>query len=158
MFSAGRRSKPSSQRRNTGLLSSSEDEALRRNPLKFRAVVVLLATPHGSKEALIATLRKKLASKGITASRSSIYDWRKRVLRRGFAGLLRKLRRDRGSLRAPEALPLIVDAAARVRRFGDIAREFRKLQPSMSRETWRRRIRNLQQRMAVIEMPSREAD
>jgi hypothetical protein len=140
-------------------MSPSEDEALRKNLLKFRSVMVLLAAPHGSRKALVATLRKKLAGKGIKACKSSIYAWRLRVLRWGFAGLVRQARRDRGCMRKAGVLPLIVDAAARVRRTGDLAREFRKLPPSLtSYETFRRWVRSLQQRMAVIEMPSRKAD
>lgn len=147
-----------SKRRNTGLVPPSGDETLQRNLLKFRAVLVLLESPYGSRAAAIASLKEKLRGKGIGASGSSIYNWRQRVLLLGFAGLHRQLRSDKGRLRTADALPLIVDAAARVKRYGDLAREFRKLEPRMSRESFRRWIRHLQQRMAVIRTPLKEAD
>ena len=120
--------------------------------LKFRAVVVLLTTPHGHRKAVVATLREELAARGFKVSVGSIYNWRHRVLCRGVAGLVRQLRGDKGRLRRRAALPLIADAATRVRRSGDIAREFRRLRPGVSRETFRRWVRTLQQHMDVIEI------
>jgi hypothetical protein len=128
------------------------DDALRRNLLKFRAVIVLITTPYGEREAVVAALRAELAVAGIGASVGSIYNWRQRVLYRGVAGLARGVRGDKGNLRQRAALPLIVEAATRVRRFGDLAREFRKLQPGISYETWRRWIRTLQRHVGVTEI------
>jgi hypothetical protein len=158
---AGHHAKNDLRRRAASLSGNfSDDQVLRQDLLKLRAVVFLLSVPHGAKSAAIAGVMSALAEKGVPASRGSLYRWRSLYLRSGFAGIIRKDRRDKGRPRKSmaEVLPCIVDAATRVHRTGDIAREFRKIRPKASYEAFRRWVRTFQKQIGVLEIPPRRTE
>jgi len=128
------------------------------NLLKLRSVLILLAAQHGSKTETARTLTTELTAKGLKASVRSIFRWRGRYLRSGFAGIARRRRSDRGRPQGfgGETLALIVDASTRVRRHGDLSREFRNFQGLMSLETFRTWVRRIQRQLRIVEMPRRE--
>jgi hypothetical protein len=116
-----------------------DPERLSSDLLRFRAVLLLLAAPRGSKVATARSLVIDLESKHLRASIRSLYHWRSRYLLSGVAGLDRQRRTDAGrpSPRTEPWLLRIAEAAARVRRHGDLSREFRRLNPPFSYETFR---------------------
>jgi hypothetical protein len=156
----GRLAPTSPHHRNAELAGRSAQKAtLGDNLLKLRAVLILLATQRGSKLEMAHTLTEKLRAKSLKASVRSLYFWRKNYLRSGFAGIARRRRSDRGRPGfGAETLARIVDASTRVRRHGDLTREFRDggFQKSMSAETFRAWVRRIQRQLRVIEMPERE--
>ncbi|MBZ5584245.1 MAG: hypothetical protein LAQ30_18930 [Acidobacteriia bacterium] len=137
---------------------SAEDEKLQRNLLKLRAVLILLAARHGSKLATVRTLVSELRAKELRASNRSLYFWRLRYLRAGFAGIARRRRNDRGCPHTfgEATLHRIVEAAIRVKRNGDVAREYRRLRLGISYEVFRLWVRKIQRQLRVIEMPAGE--
>lgn len=118
---------------------SREARTFSDNLLKLRAVLILLAARRGAKTSTVTSLSRELKSYGAKASFRSLYHWRERYLRFGFAGIARRQRSDRNQPRglSADALARIVDAATRIRRHGDVAREFRKADMGVSYETFR---------------------
>jgi hypothetical protein len=137
---------------------SAEEMRLQRNLLKLRGVLILLSARHGSKVATARVLADELNAKRVKASPRSIYAWRNRYLRSGFAGIERRLRNDRDYPRGfgQETLTRIVEAATRVQRHGDMAREFRRYGFGISYETFRVWVRRIQRQLRVVEIPERE--
>ena len=136
---------------------SPEAQALNDNLLKLRAVLILLAARHGSKMATARATATELRAKRLKASMRSIYRWQSRYLRFGFAGIVRQRRSD---MDCPhrfgwEILTGIVEAATRVRRYGDLVREFRKLRPGISYRSFCVWVRKTQRQLRVVEMPMR---
>lgn len=64
--------------------------------LKHRAVLVLIATPHGYKGAIARALSSELRGRGLKASPGSLYSWRRRYLAFQMDGLKRRRRCDAG--------------------------------------------------------------
>jgi hypothetical protein len=113
--------------------------------LRLRAVLIFLAAPRGAKRQTAAALSRDLGRFGLKAGVRSIYRWRNRYLCDGFAGLARRRRSDYGCLHFDEeTLVSIIDYAARVRRSGDLRREYGRLRPPISYETFRTWVRRLQ--------------
>jgi hypothetical protein len=137
---------------------SREEQALSDNLLKLRAVLVFLAARHGSKLTTARALVSELQAQGLKASHRSLYFWRLRYLRSGFAGIARRRRNDRGCPHAfgETTLARIVDAAMRVKRYGDVAREHRSLRLGIGYEGFRLWVRKIQRQLRVIEMPAGE--
>jgi hypothetical protein len=135
-----------------------KQERLEDNLLKLRAVLILIAASSGSKLTTACTLVGELKRKRLKSSIRSLYRWRRRYLAFGFAGIPRQKRNDAGCARriGPDLFNRIVDAAARVKRYGDMAREFRKLRPGISRESFRTWIWKIRRQLKVVEMPRRE--
>jgi hypothetical protein len=153
------RSITSSRSRNARLPGiSAGDQALEDDLLKLRAVLILLAAAHGSKVAMARAMAAELRARRLKASPRSIYSWRRRYLVWGFAGIPRRRRNDAGCPRGfgQETFTRIVDAATRVRRHGDLAREFRKLRAGVSYGTFRVWVRRIRRQLKVVEMPRRE--
>jgi hypothetical protein len=140
----------------TGL--SAEQQALTDNLLKLRGVLILLAAPRGSKATTARNVASELKAARGRGSTRALYHWRGRYLRSGFAGIARRRRNDRDCPRGfgYATLVRIVDAATRVKRYGDLAREFRNLHVAISDETFRQWVRRIQKQLRVIEMPVRE--
>ena len=65
--------------------------------LRFRAIQVLLAAPHGSKLTTARALISELTERGLKASIRTLYFWRHRFLCLGRAG--RRTRKDAGFAR-----------------------------------------------------------
>jgi hypothetical protein len=126
----------------------SQGRALDRDIFRLRAVLLLLRAPHGSKAAVAEACVGELRSLGFRASTRALYFWRDRFLYAGFSGLQRRARRDRGIPRKlnEEVFQGIVAAAGRIRRVGDIRREYRRLQPPLSYEGFRWWLRRFRQR------------
>lgn len=122
--------------------------------LRFRAVLVLLAAPHGSKGAATRTIVEELEGR-LTLSVRSLSRWKANYLRSGFAGIPRRRRNDHGRPHFNAAtLARIVDASRRVRRHGDIAREFRGgFVGLMTPETFRFWVRHAQRQRRVVTLP-----
>jgi hypothetical protein len=136
---------------------SATEQALNENLLKLRAVLILLAARHGSKMATARATATELRAKRLKASMRSIYRWQSRYLRFGFAGIVRRKRSD---MDCPhrfgwEILTGIVEAATRVKRHGDLVREFRKLRPGISYRSFCVWVRKTQRQLRVVEMPMR---
>lgn len=136
---------------------SAEEERLQANLLRLRAVLILLAARHGSKVATARATAAELRAKRLKASPRSIYHWRSHYLRFGFAGIGRRRRSD---MDCPhrfgwEILTGIVDATTRVKRYGDLVREFRKLRPGISYRSFCVWVRKVQRQLRVIKMPKR---
>lgn len=55
-----------------------------------------------------------------------------------------------------EILTGIVEAATRVKRYGDLVREFRKLRPGISYRSFCVWVRKVQRQLRVVEMPRRK--
>lgn len=136
---------------------SDVDERLQRNLLRLRAVLFLLGAVGGSKVTTARTLADELRARRSKASIRSLYRWRRSYLRFGFAGIARRRRDDAGCPRrlVLKAIPRIVDAATRVKRHGDLAREFRGLRTGVSSETFRLWVRRIQRQLRVVELPER---
>jgi hypothetical protein len=135
-----------------------EQRVLLSDLLKLRTVMFFLDLPHGCKVAKSATLVNGLKNRGLKASLRSLYVWRERYLRSGFAGLVRWRRRDRGRPHSfgDDVLLRIVDVAARVRSYGDVRREYASFQSAMCYETFRAWVRRAQKRLRLVEMPMKE--
>jgi hypothetical protein len=151
----------SPHRRNADLTGLSGQEAtLRDNLLKLRSVLILLAAHRGSKLEMARSLATELQAKSLKASVRSLYFWRGNYLRAGFAGIARRRRSDRSQPQcfSAEILARIVDIATRVRRHGDLSREFRSggFRDYMCFESFRTWIRAVQRQLRVAEMPTRE--
>jgi hypothetical protein len=69
--------------------------------LRFRAIQVLLAAPHGSKLGAARALVSELTERGLKASIRTLYFWRHRFLCLGRAG--RRTRKDAGFSRTGQA-------------------------------------------------------
>jgi hypothetical protein len=138
--------------------TSAGEQALTNNLLRLRAVLILLAASRGSKVATARAMAAELKAKCLKASPRSIYHWRDRYLRFGFAGILRRRRSDADCPRrfGAETIARLVDAATRVKRYGDLACEFRKLRLSICRESFRTWIWKIRRQLKVVEMPRRE--
>jgi hypothetical protein len=138
--------------------TSAGEQALTNNLLRLRAVLILLAASRGSKAATARAMASELRAKYLKASPRSIYHWRSRYLRFGFGGIPRRRRADADCPRqfGAETLAQLVDAATRVKRYGDLAREFRKFRPGISRESFRVWIWKIRRQLRVVEMPRRE--
>jgi hypothetical protein len=136
---------------------SAGEQALEGDLLKLRAVLILLGARHGFKVATARSLAGELRAIGLKASPRSIYFWRRRYLVFGFAGIRWRRRDDTGCPRrlGQETFARIVDAATRVKRYGDLACEFRKLRLGISRETFRTWIWRIRRQLKVVEMPPR---
>jgi len=150
---------PSFERRKARLTAlASGQGVLESDLLKLRAVMLLIDLPHGLKVARSAKLVGGLKSRGVKASLRSLYTWRRRYLKSGFAGIVRRRRRDRAqSHRFSEDLLLrVVDATTRVRKHGDIRREYRAFRKVMSYESFRVWVHRFQMRLHLVEMPARE--
>ena len=121
-------------------------------------MLILLAARHGFKVAMADTMAAELRAKGLKASPRSIYSWRRRYLVWGFAGIPRRRRNDADCPRGfgQELLNRIVDAATRVKRHGDLAREFRKLRAGVSYGTFCAWVQRTRRWTKVVEMPRRE--
>ena len=134
-----------------------DDYGLNDNLLKLRAVLILLATPWGAKKKTAAILSRELKARRLRSSWRSIYRWQHRYQLDGFAGIVRKRRSDRGSQRnfSEEILEAIVESAGRVRRFGDIRREYCRLKPPVCYETFRAWIHRIEPFFRVTEMAER---
>jgi transposase len=100
-----------------GCSEKSFSEALTR----FRAVLLALNTPRGRR----ATGQLEIAH-DLGCSVRALYNWRAAFLDRGFAGLIRASRCDKGKTRKIDAraLALIADAVPRMHWYGDIRREW----------------------------------
>lgn len=141
------------------LASLSADQfKLNDNLFKLRGVLILLAAPRGTKATTARNVASELKAARGRGSTRALYHWRGRYLRSGFAGIARRRRNDRDCPRGfgYETLVRIVDAATRVRKYGDLAREFRNLHAAISDETFRTWVRRIQKQLRVIEMPVRE--
>jgi hypothetical protein len=114
------------------------------NLLKFRAVLILMAAPRGAKRATAATLSDELKRYGMKAAISSLYNWRRRYLGDGFAGIARRRRSDRFRYHFSEDLLASIFEIAGRRRVGNISREYSRLNPAVSYETFRMWVRRLQ--------------
>ena len=138
---------------------SVADEALQRDLWKLRAALILLGAARGTKLAAAAGCISEYKARGLKVSLRSIYHWRDRYLQSGFAGIARKGRSDRGypRQRGEEFLVGVIEAANRVRRHGDICREFRRLKPSISYEQFRMWIHRAQAWLRLNEGPKRGA-
>ena len=112
---------------------------------RIRAVLLLIEAPYSSKALTVEALVSEFAGRGHRISPRTIYRWRSRYLTFGFPGLRRKQRSDRGSSRFDHGVQeLIVAAAHRARRRGDIARLYRQVSPPISYESFRCWLRKLQ--------------
>jgi hypothetical protein len=145
--------------RRTALLTGdlADDRRLKHNLLKLRGVLILLAARRGFKMATARDLAIQLKARGLKASMRSLYFWRGRYLRSGFAGLVRRRRIDLGHPRCFgwETLVRIVDAATRVRRRGDLAREFRGLRGAgINSRTFGFWVRRVRRDSKIIEIPT----
>ena len=123
--------------------------------LKIRAVLMLQGTRHGEKATAARELVAALKAMGVTASVRTIYVWRSRYLRSGRAGIDKRLRSDSGRMRAGgrDVFERLLDAVQKVRRHGDIAREFRRGSWPFGREMFRIWVHRIQRRVLV--MPAR---
>jgi hypothetical protein len=151
----------SARRRNAELAAIAAEEAVfQDNLLRLRAVLILLSTPHGRKVATAGALLKELKRARLALSLRSLYRWRSRYLRFGFAGMLRRRRRDAGQPHgfSQETLARIVHAAVRVKRYGDLARSFRALRPGICAEAFRLWIRRIQRELRVRQIRQGGAD
>ncbi len=154
------RNPPSAAERRRGPLAgiTVQDAALRRDLLKLRLVLTLIAAPRGSKLATVrACVAECRATNRFKVCVRSVYGWRECYLRLGFAGIARKRRSDRGNPRnfGTDVLARLVDAASRVRRQGDVQREYRAFRSLMAYETFRGWIRRLRAKLRVIQIPQR---
>ena len=121
------------------------DEHFRCDLAKLRVVLILLGARRGAKVATARTCIAQFKRAGLQFSLRSAFRWRRQYLSFGFQGIARKRRSDHGRAHFGEDVLLsFIDAAARVRRQGDIAREFRRLKPTVSYETFRSWLRRLQ--------------
>jgi hypothetical protein len=138
-------------------MPSGRDRELNDNLLKLRAVLMLIAASRGQKAVTVAGLSMSLQNTGLKASVRSIYHWRRNYLRLGFAGIARQRRIDRGMPRGfgKDVMAQVVDAAVRVRWYGDIRREYLAFEREASYETFRTWVRRIQARLRVVEMPRR---
>jgi hypothetical protein len=134
---------------------ASEQGVLESDLLKLRAVMLLIDLPHGLKVAKSAKLVSGLKSRGVKASLRSLYTWRRQYLKSGFAGIVRRRRRDRARF-SEDLLLRVVDATTRVRKHGDIRREYRAFRKVMSYESFRVWVHRFQMRLHLVEMPARE--
>src|SRR6185437_8006605 len=67
--------------------------------LKLRTVLLLISAPHGEKISTARDCSEALRARGIKASPRSLCRWRRLYKERGFAGLVRLDRIDRGQPR-----------------------------------------------------------
>jgi transposase len=133
-------------------LSAEElKECLRR----FRIVNSAMTAPRGKRVQAIRGLSKRFH-----CAFRTIYNWRSAYLKAGFAGLLRKHRSDRGKPRKAglSLLAAVAEAATRIQRSGDIAREWRASGLPVSFETWRTWLHEVQRRLriTVVSRPGEE--
>lgn len=150
---------PSFQRRKAQLTALALEGGVSEGDLlKLRAVLLFLALPHGSKLVKAPKIVSGLKTRGLKASLRSLYMWREAYLRSGFAGIVRRRRRDRGRSHAfgEDVLLRIVDAVTRIRWHGDITREYGAFKDTMSRESFRVWVHRFQKRFRLVEMPRRE--
>jgi hypothetical protein len=133
------------------------DTGLQCNLLKLRAVLLLLGATYGSKLMTARAVADELRSRRLKASERSVYSWRNRYLRFGFAGIVRQRRSDAGCPLKfrDETITGIVEAAVRVKFHGDMAREFRRLRAGISYGNFRLWVRRIQKQLRVIELPER---
>jgi len=66
------------------------------NLLKLRAVLVLVSAPWGAKKKTVEDLSREFERRRVRFSVRAVYDWRKRYLCFGLAGLDRQRRSDFG--------------------------------------------------------------
>jgi hypothetical protein len=143
-----------------GLVGHTADvQALNKCLLKMRAVLLLVDAPRGSKVVTADALAEELRVSHLMASKRSLYRWCRYYRRYGLIGLVRRRRNDRGRPQSFEAdmLASIVDAAKRVRRHGDLAREFRNFKGLLSYPTFLFWIRRIKRQCKVREIPVKEA-
>jgi hypothetical protein len=138
----------------TGL--SAAAEGIEKPLLKMRAVLIFLQTLHGSKRQMACRLVGELRAKGVRAAARTLYRWRRQYLVSGIGGLTPRFRSDRGKPRNFDqgVLIRISDAALRIRKPGDIRREYQGFSDIMSCGSFRRWVRWIQAR--VVEIPRRE--
>jgi hypothetical protein len=92
-----------------------------------------------------------LRAKGLKASPRTLWNWRRRYLIYGFAGLVRQRRCDSGRPRTHGLLVRIAEAALRVRRYGDVRREYLAgFRNEISYEQLRAWLRWVQARVVVM--------
>ncbi|HEY9142113.1 MAG TPA: hypothetical protein VIN93_14545 [Bryobacteraceae bacterium] len=66
------------------------------NLLKLRAVLVLISAPWGAKKKTAADLSREFNRRRVKFSTRSLYNWQRRYICFGIAGLSRQRRSDRG--------------------------------------------------------------
>lgn len=135
-----------------------DEKQARLGLLKLRGVLILRAAKWGSKVATTTTLTRELRANGLKVSQRSLFHWQRRYIAFGFYGLLRHRRSDWHHPRAKVQgkYAQIVDAAVRVHKYADLAREYRKLKPGVSLETFRMWVRRIQRELTVAKLPGRE--
>jgi hypothetical protein len=116
-----------------------DGEGLSGDRMKLRAVLLLLSAPRGAKVATARNIVRDFKAQHWRASLRTLYRWRRRYLLAGFAGIARKGRSDRGlpSPRIEAWLQRIAETSIRVRRRGDLWREYRQLCPPFAYRTFR---------------------
>lgn len=121
--------------------------------LRFRTVLLALDTPHGRR---VGNLKEMASVIGVSVR--TIYNWRHAYLVYGFAGLIRRLRWDRGRTKSISAhdLALIADAVPRLRARGDVKREWKASRLACSYGSYKRWMRLIQNRLNIAEFPLRE--
>jgi hypothetical protein len=140
------RSETSSSRRSgrVRIICSRDERLLTEHLLRLRAVVVLSSAPWGTRRETAARLMRDLRTHGLKAARRTLYHWQQRYRRGGFEALVRRRRSGCGRARNEGILASFIESAGRVRRFGDCSREYRRLEPPVSYETFRCWIRRIQ--------------
>ena len=88
---------PESSVRLPGAPASHKDRTPCDNRLKLRAVLVLLSAPWGAKRKVSEDLSREFTRRGVKFSVRALYEWRKRYVYFGLAGLDRRNRNDRGT-------------------------------------------------------------
>jgi transposase-like protein len=122
--------------------------------LMLRCVTRLITARHGQK----GKVARQLAAE-CGRNWRSLYYWRMKYRKFDAAGLIRK-RSDRGITRVytPQQLDLISQAAKRVGRHGDVAREWKRLALGVGTfETFRFWVRRLQLRPDIAQREARSA-
>jgi hypothetical protein len=90
--------------------------------LRFRVCLRLLTAPHGAKEQVARRLAAELG-RGVR----TLFRWQRQYKEFGSEGLDRRRRADKGSshLYGPNEISRVAQAAWRIRRRGDLTREWR---------------------------------
>lgn len=123
---------------------SGADEPFQRDLVKLRLVLILGAAPRGSKIEIARAAVAKLRGQCQRISVRSVYRWQARYESDGFAGLLRRTRRDHARVRRADLLSIVIYCAIRVRQRGDIQAEYNRLKPAISYSTFRTWVRRIQ--------------
>jgi transposase len=111
---------------------------------RWRIVNAAMAAPRGRRVQTVRSLAKRFH-----VAFRTVYSWRSKYLKAGLVGLLRMRRSDRGKPRKGGGLTLLAaaaEAALRIRRTGDLAREWRASSLPVSYETFRTWVHELQRR------------